>query len=101
MSDLFVQALETGIKACLWWAFSSCFTASANEFYIFWQCTYCSYPAMSKSPKQLPNCLKWAETSVILINFNVDLCEVKAYTDNVSYRCSTWIGHQKNYILVS
>jgi hypothetical protein len=28
---------------------------------------YCVYPAISKSPKQLPNCLKIAETSVILI----------------------------------
>jgi hypothetical protein len=26
---------------------------------------YCVYPAMLKSPKQLPNCLKRAETSLI------------------------------------
>ena len=28
--------------------------------------TYCVYPAISKSPKQLPNCLKIAETSIVL-----------------------------------
>jgi len=35
-----------------------------SNFYIYWQCTYvyCVYPAMLKSPKQLPNCLKRAET---------------------------------------
>ena len=27
---------------------------------------YCVYPAISKGPKQLPNCLKIAETSVVL-----------------------------------
>ena len=27
---------------------------------------YCVYPAISKSPKQLPNCLKIAETSIVL-----------------------------------
>ena len=31
---------------------------------------YCVYPAISKSPKQLPNCLKIAETSVVLNVFN-------------------------------
>ena len=30
---------------------------------------YCVYPAMLKSPKQLPNCLKRAETSDVLIVF--------------------------------
>jgi hypothetical protein len=30
---------------------------------------YCVYPAMLKSPKQLPNCLKRAETSLVLIVF--------------------------------
>jgi len=52
-----VQALETDRKANLWQAFLSCFPASANEFDIFQQCTYCVYPEMLKSPKQLPNCL--------------------------------------------
>ena len=31
---------------------------------------YCVYHAISKSPKQLPNCLKIAATSVVLIVFN-------------------------------
>ena len=35
---------------------------------------------MSKSPKQLPNCLKRAVTSIILIVFDGVLCEVCAYT---------------------
>ena len=30
---------------------------------------YCVYPAISKSQKQQPNCLKSAETSVVLIVF--------------------------------
>jgi hypothetical protein len=32
---------------------------------------YCVYLPISKSPKHLPNCLKIAETSVILIVINV------------------------------
>ena len=31
---------------------------------------YCVYPAISKSPKHLPNCLKITETNVVLIVFN-------------------------------
>ena len=41
---------------------------------------------ISKSPKQMPNCLKIAETSVVLIVFN-DV--------NFSFCRSTWIGYQK------
>jgi hypothetical protein len=37
---------------------------------------YCVYPAISKSPKQLPNCLKIAETNVVLIIFNGVICDV-------------------------
>ena len=37
---------------------------------------YCVYPAMSKSTKQLPYCLKKPETSVVLIVFYGVLCEV-------------------------
>ena len=36
---------------------------------------YCVYPAISKSPKQLPNCLKIAETSVVLIVFIGVICD--------------------------
>ena len=42
---------------------------------------YCSvYPVMLKSPKQLPNFLKKAETIVVLIVFNVILCDVHTVT---------------------
>ena len=50
---------------------------------------YCVYPAMSKSPKQLSNCLLRAEVGVVLIVFDGVLCDVRAYTVTVSYRCST------------
>ena len=50
---------------------------------------YCVYPAMSKSPKQLPNCLKITETNFVIIVFNDVLCEVCTYTVTVSYRHST------------
>ena len=35
---------------------------------------------MSKSPKQLPNCMVIAETSVVLIIFKGVLCEISTYT---------------------
>ena len=50
---------------------------------------------MSKAPKKLSNCLKRAETSVVLIVFDCVLCEVRAYkfisinAVTVSYRRST------------
>jgi hypothetical protein len=38
---------------------------------------YCVYPAISKSPKHLPNCLKITETHVVLIVFyGVMLCDL-------------------------
>jgi hypothetical protein len=46
---------------------------------------YCVYPAISKSPKQLPNCLKIAETRVVLIVFNGVICDVSAYTVTVIF----------------
>ena len=60
---------------------------------------YCIYRVISKAPTKLSNCLKRAETSVILIVLDCDLCEVRAYkfiyklininAVNVSYRLST------------
>ena len=50
---------------------------------------------MSKAPKQLSNCIKRAETSVILIVFDCVLCEVRTYNlisiyaVTVSYHRST------------
>ena len=46
-----------------WRVFLTCFAASGNELYIFRQCTY----IVSIAPKKLSNCLKRAETSVVLI----------------------------------
>ena len=46
---------------------------------------YCVYPAISKSPKQLPNCLKIHETSVVLMDFIGVICEVSAYTVTISF----------------
>ena len=55
---------------------------------------YCIYRIMSKAPKQLSNCLKRAETSVVLIVLDCVLCEISVYkisinVVNVSYRRST------------
>jgi hypothetical protein len=55
--------------------FLTCFAASGNELYIFRQCTY----IVSIAPKKLSNCLKRAETSLVLIIFDCVLCEVRAY----------------------
>jgi hypothetical protein len=55
----------------------------------------CVYPAISKSPKQLPNCLKIAETRVVLTVFIGVICSVSAYIVTVSLCCSTWIRNRK------
>ena len=50
---------------------------------------------MSKAPKKLSNCLKRAETSVVVIGFDCVLCEVRTNklisinVVTVSYRRST------------
>ena len=49
----------------------------------------CVYPAMSKSPKQEPSCLKIAETSIIIIFFKGVLYAVHTYTVTISYCRST------------
>ena len=46
---------------------------------------YCAYPAISSSPKQLPNCLKIVETIVVLIAFNGVIFDVSAYHITVSF----------------
>ena len=50
---------------------------------------YCFYSSLSKSPKQQQNCLKKAETIIVLIVFNGVICDVSAYTVTVSFCCST------------
>ena len=62
---------------------------------------YCVYPAISKGPKQLPNCLKLAETSIALNVFKGVICDVSPYTVTVSLFCSTGIRYQKSFISVS
>ena len=47
---------------------------------------YCVYPAISKSLKQLPNCLKITETRDVLIVFLGVNCDVSVYTVTV-YLC--------------
>jgi len=39
---------------------------------------------ISKSPKQLPKCLKIAEIIVVLIVFNCVICDVSTYTVTVT-----------------
>jgi hypothetical protein len=51
-----------------------------------------------KESKQLPNFLKIAETSVILIIYNVVICDISAYTVAISFCCSTLIRYQKCFI---
>jgi hypothetical protein len=50
---------------------------------------YCVYPTISKDPKQLPNYLKKAETSIVLHVFKGVICDASAYTVTVSFCCST------------
>ena len=45
---------------------------------------YCIYRVISKAAKKLSNCLKRAETSVVLIVFDCVLYEVRAYTAFIS-----------------
>ena len=40
---------------------------------------YCIYRVISKAPMKLSNCLKRAETSVVLIVFDCVLLEVRVY----------------------
>jgi hypothetical protein len=61
---------------------------------------------MSKSPKQLAYCLKRAETSVVLIFFDVVLCVIHVYTITVfvtvtqydsDTRKTIYLGHVTTY----
>jgi hypothetical protein len=62
--NLFVRALETGRKASL--CFSRlCRSECKLILYLTTMYIYCLYPAISKSQKQLPNCLKIADTSAV------------------------------------
>ena len=71
--NVFVWALETGRKEGLWQAFPTCFEVS-----VLLLCLSCNI----KCAKQMPNYLKIAETSVVLIIF----CDVSVA---ISFCCST------------
>ena len=49
---------------------------------------------ISKSAKQLPNCLEIAETSVVLIVFAGVICDISPYAVTVSFCRSTRIRYQ-------
>jgi hypothetical protein len=59
---------------------------------------YCVYPAMLKSSKQQPNCLKKAEACIVFIGSDGVLCEVRTYTVAIAQHEA---GTTKSYILVS
>ena len=69
------------MKGELFWSVSQRvqMTFISTEWYV-----YCVHPVMSKRPKQLSNCLKKAETWVVLIFFNAVLYHVRAYIAIVS-----------------
>ena len=92
---MFVRTLETGRKASC----SSLFRSECKLIlYLTRMYVHCVYPAISETPKHLPNCLKIAETSVVLVVFNEVICDVSAYTVTVSFCRSTWIRYQKCFI---
>ena len=74
--------------------------ACKSNVYLTIMYVYCAYPAISSSPKQLPNCLKIVETSVVLIVFNGVIFDVSAYNITVSFCRSTWITYQKLFICI-
>jgi hypothetical protein len=76
--NLFVLGSETGRKVSLqlYWLISYIFTNNV--------CTYCVYPAMLKSSRQMPNGLIKAKTIVILIVFRGVLYQAQAYTVTIS-----------------
>jgi hypothetical protein len=84
---LFVKASETGRKARLWWVFRSCLAANVNTLlYIQKIYVYGVYPVMLNSPYQLPNCVKRAETNVVLIVFDgVSWKKHRPVTDKLYY----------------
>ena len=61
----------------------------ANIFVPVYLYIYCVYPAISKGEKQLPNCLKINETSVVLSVFNCIISDVSTFAVTVSFCHST------------
>ena len=83
-------------------SFSTLFCSKCKLiWYLTTMYVYCVFPAISKDPQQLPNCLKIVETRVVLNIFKCVICDVSDYTVTVSFCCSTGFRYQKSYILVS
>jgi len=98
--NVFLQALETCRKACLWQAFLVCFVASVHKFY-FTEREHISCISFNfKSPKHLKILVKRPETRVIPIIFNVVLCHVQAKLLLFITICSTWIRYQEIIICI-
>ena len=78
-------------------SFSSLFRREC-KLILYWTTMYlyCVYPAISKSPKHLPNCLKITEARVALIVFNGVICDVSTYTVTISFCRSSWSRYQKS-----
>jgi hypothetical protein len=84
--NLFARALETGRRT----SFSSLFRSECKLIlFLTTMYVYCVYPAISKGPKQLPNCLKITETSVVLVVFKEVICDVSAYTGTTQQESGT------------
>ena len=66
MTILYLYEVEKRAFAKLFWFISQ----QVQINYIFTDNVYCAYSAMPKSPNQLLNCLKRAETIIALIIFN-------------------------------
>jgi hypothetical protein len=63
LSSIIRPSCRNRYKKNFWRASLSCFAASVNEFYNFWQCTYAVFILQGK---EFPNCHKRAETSVVI-----------------------------------
>jgi hypothetical protein len=59
---------QSRVFAYFWRGFLACFAASANQFYIFRQCTDIVFILQNRKVQNnsVPNCLKIAGTSVVL-----------------------------------
>ena len=69
IKKLLVRALKTGRKVSHCWSFLTDYVRVEIDIIFLTIYIYFVYSAMSKNPKELPHCLKRAETSVILIVF--------------------------------
>ena len=77
---IYFYELEKQVERDSLTSFSSLFHSEYKLIlYLTTMYIYCVYPAISKSPKHLPNCLKITETNPILNVFNDVICDVSTY----------------------